>query len=94
MPTVTIQIGNTDDKLSQVDWAAFVQAMRHEAILKNCVQIHFAGAPGNAERWQNFAFVVECRPGQVGPLRSAVTDMRALFNQESASFTVGETEFV
>lgn len=92
--TVVIQIGNSDDKLSQAIWAAFVHAMRHDAILKNCKQIHFAGAPGNAERWQNFAFVVECSPEQVEPLRRAVADIRSVFDQDSAAFTVGETEFV
>lgn len=92
--TVVIQIGNSDDKLSQADWAAFVYAMRHDAILKNCVQIHFAGAPGNAERWQNFAFVVECREEQVAPLKAAVTDIRGVFNQDSAAVTVGDTEFI
>lgn len=92
--TVTIQIGNSDDKLTQANWAAFVMAMRHDAILKNCVQIHFAGAPGNAERWQNFAFVVEVAPHQLEPLKRAVADIRGVFNQDSAAVTVGQTEFV
>lgn len=92
--TILIQIGNSDNKLSQAEWAAFVHAMRHEAILKNCVQIHFAGGPGTHERWQNFAFVVECKEEQVAPLRAAVKDIRDVFQQDSAAFMVGDTEFV
>lgn len=94
MKTVVIQIGNSDDKLTQSNWAAFVHAMRHEAILKNCRQIHFAGAPGNAERWQNFAFIVECEDEQVPPLLAAVKDIRDVFDQDSAAVTVGDTQFI
>jgi hypothetical protein len=94
MPTLTIQIGNSDDKLTQVEWSAFVSAIRQESILKNCVQIHFAGAPRNDERWQNFCFVVECQPEQVAPLKASLTDIRKVFNQDSVALTIGETEFV
>lgn len=93
MRTIVIQIGNTDDKLTQAQWSAFVIAMR-EAILQHCQAVHFFGGSTNWERWQNCAWVIGCYPPQVPELRAAVTDARKLFNQESAAWTEGNTIFV
>jgi hypothetical protein len=93
MKTVTIQIGNSDDKLSQTEWAGFVVMMRY-AILANCIQVHFFGGPTNFERWQNVAWVVTCEADKLASLKAAVTDARATFNQDSAAWTEGDTQFV
>jgi hypothetical protein len=92
MKTVTIQIGNSDDKLTQTEWAAYVLMMRTN-ILQHCTAVHFFGAPANWERWQNVAWVVVCEDAKLAALKAAVTDARSTFNQDSAAWTEGETQF-
>ena len=93
MKTVTIQIGNTDDKLTQTEWAAFVLMMRAQ-ILQHCQAVHFFGAPANWELWQNVAWVVMCETDKLPALKAAVADARNTFRQDSAAWTEGETQFV
>lgn len=93
MKTVTIQIGNTDDKLKQSEWAAYVLMMR-TLILHHIVQVHFFGAPANWERWQNVCWVVEVEDGKLQDLMKAIHEARDTFNQESAAVTIGETQFI
>lgn len=91
--TITIQIGNSDNRLTQAEWSKFVRMMR-AAIAPRCRGVHFEGAPANHAPWQNFARVVEATPKQVEDLRGAVACIRKIFRQDSAAFTVGTTEFV
>ena len=99
MKTVTIQIGNSDDKLSQKQWAQFVAEIG--ALITDAeVDVHFFGGAPSFERWQNAAWVIAVRaevlhPNVVlGALKVAVADLRAQFKQDSAAWTEGETEFV
>ena len=91
--TVTIQIGNTDDKLGQVEWAAYVLGMKTN-ILPYVVQVHFFGAPANWERWQNAAWVVEVSESNVPVLKKSVESIRKVFRQESVAWTEGTTELI
>ena len=93
MRTVTIQVGNTDDKLTQTEWADFVLLMQTR-VLQHCQAIHFFGAPANWERWQNAAWIVLCENEKLLALKAAVANARKTFRQESAGWTEGETQFV
>lgn len=93
MKTVTIQIGNSDDKLSQGRWAEFVDMM-DTTIRRESGSVHFMGAPPNWMKWQNAAWVVMVNDNEVQYLKSAVSKVRMLFDQDSAAFTVGETELI
>lgn len=93
--TITIQIGNSDDKLSQADWSDFVYAMRWHVIEANCPQsIHFSGGSSNAEKWQNYAFVFEATEEQLEKLKEDATTLRKSYKQDSVAFTIGETKFI
>jgi len=93
MKTITIQIGNSDDKLTQDQWAAFVDQM-DTAVRCEAGLVHFMGAPPNYLKWQNAAWVVMVNAGEVDTLKAAVKGVRTKFDQESAAFTVGETEMI
>ena len=56
--TVTIQIGNSDDKLTQTRWHAFVAEIEQTC---TCVmeKMHFNGGSPSSARWQNHCFVIE-----------------------------------
>ena len=89
---VTIQIGNSDDKLPQTRWLAYVNAMRSQIVER--AETHFAGGSNNEARWQNFCWVVACPVDSLESLKVAVECTRRNFGQDSAAFTTGETIFV
>ena len=91
--TVVIQIGNSDNKLTQNDWAHFVASIRDE-ISRSVYRIHFQGGSDWDAPWQNACWVCEVRPEQVEPLREAILKTRMQYKQESIAFLVGKTEFI
>lgn len=93
MKTVTIQIGNSDDKLTQAQWALFVH-QADNAIRQRCNRVHFFSTSPNTEAWQNAAWVIEIYENAGYALRSALKELRELFNQDSVAWTEGETSFV
>jgi len=50
--TVVIQIGNSDDKLTQLEWAKFVNDIKH-LVNNHAKEVHFFGGSSNWENWQN-----------------------------------------
>lgn len=91
--TIVIQIGNTDDKLTQVEWRDYVSQV-NEFIHTWADRVHFFGAPPNYERWQNAAWIITCLPKNSGKLHSEVIRIRRDFRQDSIAWMEGETQFV
>ena len=91
--TITIQIGNTDDKLPQSIWAHYVAAMKLK-VETICDQVHFFGGSETYAPWQNACWVVECRAECRSELMNAICHVRTSFAQESVAVTCGETDFV
>lgn len=93
MPTITLQIGNSDDKLTQAEWHDYVEAVR-TLLGDGPAQVHFFGAPPNWTPWQNAAwvFVLEC--GAIPPMQQALVDIRTRFRQDGFAWTEGETAFL
>lgn len=89
--TITIQIGNSDDKLPQSAWAAFVSAVRL-ALDQSLVRIHFDGAPPNSAPWQNHCWVIDAPSyASQAPLRNVLRKLRADYSQNSIAWTEGQT---
>lgn len=94
MKTITIQIGNTDDKLSQERWSAFYIATL-DACLSHGDQVHFSGHSEPDARWQNACFVVvTVSEPQYNNLRRKVAQIRWKFDQDSVAWTEGSTVFI
>ena len=93
MKTVTIQIGNTDDKLTQKEWSRYVREMEGQ-IHYRAHQIHFAARSDGAETWQNAAWVFTIDSHEVSPLRDDLMAVRLYYRQDSIAWTEGETQFV
>lgn len=89
--TVTIQIGNTDNKLTQQEWSQFVLEMR-EIIHQHLGTVHFFGGSATYEPWQNVCWVVEA--SALEEFRKEATALRQKYKQDSVAFTIGNTEFV
>lgn len=93
MKTVTIQIGNTDDKLSQREWSEFV-TLTEKLIASNCREVHFHGCSNPVAFWQNCAWVVNCPTENLKPLMEALVRLRKVFKQDSVAWTEGTTLFL
>jgi len=94
MKTVTIQIGNSDDKLTQGNWARYVDAV-HSAISNSGCSVHFFGGSPNWYPWQNVAWVLEAGDDKdLQALKDCLFFVRKKFGQDSVAWTESETLFV
>ena len=93
MKTITLQIGNSDDKLTQKEWSIFVARINTE-VRDEAYQVHFFAPSVGYNEWQNAAWIFSCEPTPLLRLKDIVTAIREKFNQDSAAWTEGETEFV
>ena len=93
MVTITIQIGNTDDKLSQSEWADYVSEVR-EIVTRHSNVVYFFGASANWERWQNAAWVIEFDRRRIRMLKTLLLRTRKRFSQDSVAWSEGETQFI
>jgi hypothetical protein len=92
MKTIIIQIGNTDDKLTQMDWARFYADTNYE-IQQLAHRVHFA-APSPAHcPWQNACWVIEIADDKALQLKALLVHVRRKFSQDSLAWTEGQTTF-
>jgi hypothetical protein len=95
MKTITIQIGNSDDKLSQKEWSEYISAVNME--INNSTEytnIHFFGASASWESWQNACWVFEIEEFLAFNLRNNLIKIRELYKQNSIAWTEGDTSFI
>jgi hypothetical protein len=96
MPDVTVyvSIGNSDDKLSQVEWSEFIVDTREA--MKNWGANWFGEwHSGPTSRFQNACFGASFDHDHVGGLRENLKRVRVLYRQDSIAFAVVEhTEMI
>lgn len=91
--TICIQIGNTDNKLTQQEWADFVRQI--DAILDAYETArHFFGGSPTYARWQNVCWVCEIASGQFDDLIQDIRIHREFYRQDSVCVLAGDAEFV
>lgn len=94
MKTITIQIGNSDDKLTQAEWAEYVM-LTGNRVKTYSHEIHFFGASSNWEKWQNAAWICTIKNDiEYAHLKREVSRLRSQYKQDSAGWTEGETKFI
>jgi hypothetical protein len=93
MTTYTIQIGNTDNKLSQNFWSNFCKSI-HSELIRDYVQLHFVGGSHFDAPWQNACFVFNCSDDKIKNLKKTISEIGKNYYQESIAFTKGSTEFI
>ena len=95
--TVTVLIGNSDDKLAQPVWSAFVVDL--EVVVRELANhVHFVGYTNSASARQSMAITFEML-GQSDEvvrrrLSARLETLRRAYRQDSIAFTIGKTEFV
>lgn len=93
MSTVTIQIGNSDNKLTQGEWAHFVAEVG-QVVNEYVFRTHFKGGSDWDAPWQNACWVCEVNGDNVEALKEWIGVRRRNYKQDSVAMTFGETEFV
>ncbi|MEJ7593680.1 MAG: hypothetical protein WKF77_19245 [Planctomycetaceae bacterium] len=91
--TVTIQISNSDNKLTQGEWAQFITEMRR-TIQENCDKVLFIGGSDTFAPWQNARWVVAVSDENLMQLRSMIVGVRKACHQDAVALTCGTTELV
>lgn len=92
--TVYLSIGNSDDKLTQKEWAQFVTRIRAD-VISTASQVHGAWFSGADSMWQNACWCLEfSTEPEMKAARETVRAIRRQYRQESAAWAVAETEFI
>ena len=101
MITVYVSIGNSDDRLSQLDWSgffSFVDRAISAAGDYNGTTIHGRWASLPHEPWQNACWCLEidevALADVVGVLRAELADAARFYRQESVAWAEAKTEFI
>ena len=90
MSDICIQIGNTDNKLTQQEWSEFCGAMR--GLCEAHGDVHFSGGAPTDAPWQNYCLCVSTETPDA--LRELVTKRRSKHKQDSVAWLQGNTQFV
>lgn len=93
MKTVIIQIGNSDDKLTQAQWSHYVESVRNE-IEQIANEVHFFGGAPTWYPWQNVAWCIVCDESKIDLLGDRLIKVRESYKQGSVAFTIGKTVFI
>ena len=93
MKTVVIQIGNSDDKLTQSEWSEYWSEVETE-ICDLAIEKHFCGGSGTITPWQNFCWVIAIEESNVPVLHNRLRDIRERYRQDSVAVLSGDTQFI
>jgi hypothetical protein len=100
MDVAVIQIGNSDDKLTQEQWSRFVSDVQ-SFVERWRFAIYFHAASAGSEPWQNACWVLDARDlfgepaGQAKDiLCQELGKLAKRYKQDSIALTLGNTEFV
>lgn len=88
--TLVVQIGNTDNKLTQQQWAEFCR-LTH-SVVSRYGALQFSGGSATDAAWQNYCWVLSAR--SMDGLRTELAVLAHQFKQESIALTVGDTQFI
>lgn len=91
--TLTILIGNSDDKLTQREWAEYAGEVN--SVVHDYQQsTHFNGSPGTTSPFQNYAWVIGCRKDDYEDLVEELRDTARGYRQDSVAVVVGQAVMV
>jgi hypothetical protein len=82
--TVYVTIGNSDDKLTQSDWATFHGAVDN-VIRRAAHRIHGAWVSPSTDPWQNACWCIELVEGVVW-LRGQLANLAKAYEQDSIAW--------
>ncbi len=93
MLTVSVLIGNSDDKLSQAEWAQFM-CLVGRFVSDKAKHVHFAGHSDPACIWQNACWVFEISTSDIQELKETLIKVKEKYRQDSIAFVLGAAELI
>ena len=102
MKTITLQIGNSDNKLTQQEWSRFVRDVNQYLNGTMCkyITIHFSGGSHSYAPWQNYCWVfqkinTDIEDYVLDTIKNQIAKFaKEEYKQDSIAWTEGVTEFV
>jgi len=91
--TIVIQIGNSDDKLTQGEWSEYWKETCFE-VDDIVEELHFGGSSHGWAPWQNHCWVGVIKQSNIPVLLNRLKVIREKYRQDSVAITVGTTEFI
>lgn len=91
--TTIIQIGNSDDRLTQKEWSEFCAEV-DRTVRRAATAVHFYGHPPGDMPWQNAAWIVEISIVALGIMTERLVETRKKYRQDSIAITSGSTHFI
>jgi hypothetical protein len=92
--TTYITIGNTDNKLTQQEWSAFITDMVM-LVLEHTSEVHFAGFSHPSAPYQNACWCVDfATPNDQGNARSSLAMLKVKYRQDSIAWADAQVSFV
>jgi len=88
--TLTVGIGNSDNKLTQQEWSEFCKEVGH-LVSEMATAVYFAGASLPFETWQNAAWVCEFHDVRQIVFMDALRELAGKYRQDSIALTIGDT---
>jgi hypothetical protein len=93
--TLTIQIGNSDGKLTEHLWHRYMAEV-YELLDMETREIHFAANshPSPQAPWQNACYVCDVQACDLNRIRDRLKEISNRFHQDAVAWTEGETIFI
>lgn len=97
MQTLTVLIGNSDNKLTQREWAVFTDTI-NKIIRNHSHEVHFHGYSLSNSKYQNAAWVFimhgVTEMDGIESLKEELAFQKRQWRQESIALVYGTTEFI
>lgn len=93
MKTLTVLIGNTDNKLTQQQWNRYVHDVDYWLLHYQDGRYFFGGC-ATWEPFQNMCWVISIENERLEMLKDQLYELCVHFNQDNIAILVGETEFI
>lgn len=93
MKTYVIQIENSDNKLTQKDWAEYIIAAK--LVVRGFSDaVHFIGYSSPTAELQNAAFVFSLMDSRLAMFTIKLKELCMCYRQSSIAIMVGETKYI
>lgn len=91
--TGVVQIGNSDDRLPQAAWSAFIMAT-WSGVQLLAKTVHFEGYSNPTASWQNACWVFEIDDDDADHLRVELIGVAKRYRQDCIALTFGVTTMI
>jgi len=92
---ITVQIGNSDNRLSQSDWSAYIAKVDKVLKIYSSYNIHFSGGSPSEAAWQNYCWCVDIKGDDLEEgLKADLKMIARQYDQTAIAWCKGEVEMI